>query len=121
MKLKIKQVVESFQVLGRLGQEKMPIKLAYIIQRNLRLLNPEYSQWDEQRTSLIKEKYGVKDEAGNYTVTPDKMPEFQTEMDTLGDVEVELDLHTISMIAWGRDISPLDFMILDWMILPGEE
>jgi hypothetical protein len=115
MKLKISQVAEGFQVLSRIGNEKMPIKLAFTIQRNIRLMLPEFTDWEKKRTELIKEKYGIEDDKGNYTVPSDKIPEFTDEMVALGNVEIELDLHKISMTEFPLEISPIDLMVLEWL------
>lgn len=115
MKLTIQQVVEGFQVLSRIGMEKMPIKVAYTIQRNIRLLTPEFTDWDKKRTELITDKYGVKDEKGNFSVPPEKVKDFQDEMKIVSEVEVDLDVHTLSLSEFRSDIAPIDLMVLSWM------
>jgi hypothetical protein len=115
MKLKIEQVVESFQVLGRLGQEKMPVKLAYEIQRNARLMEPDFKAREEKRVELIKTKYGVTGENGDIMVLPDRMEAFVKDMMDLDSVEVELDLHTIDLDNLNINITPNDLFWLDWM------
>ena len=123
MLLKISQIVEGYQVLSRIGNEKMPIKTAFTIQRNIRLLQPEYTQWDEKRTSLIKERFGIEDDKGNFTVPTDKISSFTEEMKALGEVEVELNLRVIPLHAvdFPLDISPIDLMALEWMFVQPEE
>ena len=115
MKLKLSQIVESFEAIKRVGNEKMPIKTAWNIQRNMRLIAPEFDAWEEKRAELIKNKYGAKDEKGNFLVTPNNMNVFREEMKTLGDVEIELDIQTIPMDDFKADISPADLMALEWM------
>jgi hypothetical protein len=92
----------------------MPIKSAYVIQRNIRLMLPEYQDWEKKRTEMITE-YDSKNANGDFSVPPDKIKEFGDAMNAIGEQEIELDLHTLSIDEYGRDIAPLDLMILDWM------
>jgi hypothetical protein len=115
MKLKLNQIADSIEAIKRIGAEKMPIKTAWDIQRNTRLITPEFNAWDEKRAELIKNKYGAKDEKGNFLVTRNNMKVFQEEMKILGDCEVELDIQSILMDDFKADISPADLMALEWM------
>jgi hypothetical protein len=115
MKLKLGQIADSFEPLRRVGNEKLPIKVAWEIQRNSRLIFPEFSAWDEKRADLIKTKYGEQDKEGNFLVPPKNMNSFKEEMKSLGDIEIELDIHVIPMSSFTANISPSDLALLDWM------
>jgi hypothetical protein len=120
IKLTIKQMIESYFALNRIGAEKHPIKVSYNIQRNLRLITNEYEIWDKQRKELIRTKYGKKDETGESKVIPEKLRAFQDEMDLISEEVVELDLHTMSLEEYKLDIAPVDLMALDWMFKEAE-
>jgi hypothetical protein len=115
MKLKISQIADGFQIINRIGNEKMPIKVSFIIQRNLRLLAPEFTDWEKTRTDLIINKYGTKDDNGNFTVSAENIKAFQDEMTAIGAVEVDLDLQTIPLNDFRLEISPVDLMAIEWM------
>ena len=117
MKLTLDKVVAGYAALQRIGGEKMPIKIAYDIQRNMRIMQPDANQYDQQRIELIKTKYGTRDEKDNWTVVPEKIGEFTKEMATLGEAEVDIDIHTIELNNFKTDIAPLDLMALEWMFV----
>jgi hypothetical protein len=116
MKLTLAQVVNAYAALGRIGAEKLPIKLAYTLQRNMRLLQPEAQQFEQTRVLLIKTRFGEKDGAENFTVPPNRIPAFEKQINELLSVEVAVDVHTVSLEeAAGIQISVIDMMSLDWM------
>jgi hypothetical protein len=115
MKLTLKQVADSFEPLRRVSTEKMPINVAWEIQRNTRLINPEFVAWDEKRAGLIKTKYGEEDKDGNFLVPPKNMIAFQAEMNILNEIEIELDIHVIPISSFTANISPADLSELEWM------
>jgi hypothetical protein len=115
MKLTLKQVADSFEPLRRVSTEKMPINVAWEIQRNFRLITPEFKAWDEKRAGLIKTKYGEEDKEGNFFVLPKNMTAFQAEMNILNEIEVDLDIHVIPMSSFTANITPVDLSELEWM------
>ena len=115
MKLKLLQIVNAWEALNRIGSEKLPIKMAYAIQRNIQKLKPELETYENARMGLIKEKYGTKGKDGNYRVEPSHMTKFLEELIELQAVEVEIDIHTVNLSEFNNDITPLDLMNLEWM------
>jgi hypothetical protein len=119
MKLKLSEIVIGIHALQRIGNEKLPIQIAYNLQRNMRLMQPEAQQYDDKRVELIKTKYGVEKD-GNWTVPPDNLTEFQAEMNDLGSVEVDIDVHTINLDEVSDVMISLnDLYPLDWMFEAG--
>jgi hypothetical protein len=117
MELKLAQVVSGYSALQRIGAEKLPIKVAYTIQRNLRMLEQEAKHFDEQRIELAK-KYGTLTAAGDqYTFTGDQQKEFSKELTELLDVIVGLDLRTIALDDFTAVIAPMDLVQVDWMFV----
>lgn len=120
MKLKLSQIVNSVQALQRLGEEKLPIKIAYSIQRNIRLLQPELEGYEKSRIGLIKEKYGEKD-GENFKVSDNKLEDFTKELVELQSVEVDMDIHKINLDN-SIQMSANDLLFLSWMFIdPVEE
>jgi hypothetical protein len=117
VKITLEQAVIGFNALQRIGNEKLPIKLAYTLQRNMRHLQPDVKAYEEQRVELIKTKYGIKDENENWSVKPDKVSAFGKQLETLGSVELELDIHTINLEDVNMNIAPNDLFALEWMFV----
>jgi hypothetical protein len=115
MKIKLQEIVDGYQAIRRLGAEKMPVQLAYTIQRNMRLMLQEYTEWDKKRVDLIKLQYGVMDEKKNWSVPPEKQEAFNADLAELGNVELELDIHPIPIEQFATTIAPNDLMVLAWM------
>lgn len=118
MKLKLSDIVKGTAALGRLGSEKLPVHLAYQIERNIRKINPELESYEKLRVDLVK-KYGREDEQdGSYEVIePKQLIEFNKENEALLAVEIEVDIQTIGMQQLRIDISPLDLLALEWMFV----
>jgi len=115
MKITLEQAVTGLNALQHIGAEKLPIKLAYTLQRNMRLLGPDVKAYDEQRVELIKAKYGVQIEGEQWQVKPEKLEAFAKEIEALASVEIELDLRTIPLDGVNMSIAPNDLYALDWM------
>lgn len=113
MKIKLSDIVNSVTALSKLGEEKLPIKLSYSIQRNIRLLQPELKSFEDARLNLIKD-CGIKLPDENWQVQPDHMKEFIEKIEELVSVEIELDIHKISMNE-NINISANDLLLLSWM------
>lgn len=123
MKLNLGQITLGFVALQRIGMDKMPIKVAYNIQRNMRLLKPEAEGREEKRIELVKSRFGKEGKDGDFQVPPSKMDAFLKQVKELDEVEVELDIHTISFDDFKGEIAPNDLFALEWMFTepPKEE
>ena len=115
MELKLLQVVLGYRALQNIGVERMPIKLAYTIQRNMRILSQDFRDYENKRVDLIKTKYGERDGQGNWQVTPAKGDDFAAEMETLGETIVSLDIRVLDINSTPIAITPNDMNALDWM------
>jgi len=117
MKLKLLNIVNATPALRMLGAEKMPIRVAYNIQRNIRLLAVETATYEKIRQDLIKNKYGKKTNE-SFTVTAENMEAFTAEMDKLGQEEIDMDVHTVNLSDFGDiKVSPNELQSLDWMFV----
>lgn len=121
MKIQLGKIVNSKDALGRLLGEKFPVKTAYIIQKNFRAVESELKSYEEQRSKLIVEKYGVQEinaegeKTESWKVPDDRMISFSREMSELFSVELELPLMKVKLPDT-CEISPSDIYLLDWMI-----
>lgn len=57
-------------------------KLGYVMARALRILSAEIKDYDEKRVELIQ-KYGTKDEEGNYSISPEDEENYKTFLEEL--------------------------------------
>jgi hypothetical protein len=122
MKLKLSDIVGAVISLRTLGAEKMPIRLAYNIQRNIRLLAVEAATYERMRQDLVKHKYGEETEDKSFKVPDEKMDDFVAEMNKLGEEEVELDVHTVNFADLADiKVSPNTLQGLEWMFVDGEQ
>ena len=114
MKLKLAQIVESKDALSNLLNERLSIKAAYALQRNVQKLNPELETYEKSRVELIKNKHGVMQEDGNYAVKKENAPAFIEDLNELLSVEVDVDIHKVNLSEL-KEISAADLLILEWM------
>jgi hypothetical protein len=118
MKLKLRNVVAGLPALQSMSSIEMSIQLAFTLQRTMRLLAPDYEEYEKARVMLIKEKYGSKTKEGNFEVIPDNMEKFQIEMDDLLRSEIDLDIKPIFIKdAVELKISPIQFDALEWLFI----
>ena len=128
MKLTLKQIFEASSALARLGSEKLPVKMAYTIGRNIQKLKPELENFDKIRDDLIKNKYGVKNDEGNFEISAKNREKFVDEINVLQALEVEVDIWVVKLSELealqeaksGKDkdkeiVTSLEMAVLDFM------
>jgi len=124
VKLTLDKIINVAAALIQISSEKMPVKLAYNIGRNLRLVEPEVKAYEKARIDLIKTKYGKKQKDDDqYEVPPKAIEAFMAEIEELQSVEIDLDLHTVNITEIKFDISPATLMGLECILIdnPPEE
>ena len=60
-------LINSVQVLSRLAATELPIKLSYILAKNINKIEKELEIYNAERSKLI-DKYGIKDKDGKVKV-----------------------------------------------------
>ena len=116
MKLKLSTIVNSREALQEVLKKELPIKIAFRIQKNLRLIEPEFIQYEELRSKLIKEKYGEESgEEGNWVVKSTMTKEFIKELEDLTSEEIELDIIKVTLPDDFK-ITPTNVYLLEWML-----
>lgn len=118
--MKIQEILNLQPVLQGLLDVKLPIKVAYRLNKLTNKLASEMKFYEEKRLELIKELgEKVKDKDGKETeqiqVLKENEPEFYEELKKVLELEIEIDYEPISLTELGdiqiesKFISPLLF------------
>lgn len=128
MKLSNRSLLNSINVLNKLNQLELPIKVAFIILKNTKAVEKELTNYFEAREKLVK-KYAILNEEGN--AVPDEYGNLQFEDECVGkwnsdvnellDLEISIKLQTISiddlfksdLSMTPTELSNIEFMIKD--------
>lgn len=131
MKIKLGQLENNIRTINCLGEKKLPVKLSYALNKNVKKLIEEYELMNDQRVKILekdcvrdKENKPVLDDKNAYTY-PDEatknsmLKDLQELFDTEIDVDIfKINYETLEMcdnekfdILTLREISELDFMI----------
>lgn len=70
MKIKNEVLVNSINILSKLNNYELPIKLSYSIAKNIKIIDEELKIYTEERQKLIN-KYAEKDKDGNIITSED--------------------------------------------------
>jgi hypothetical protein len=123
MKLSNEKLVNSIDVLSKLTNMELPIKLSYAFSKNITNIDRELVAYNKERQKLI-EKYGEKDKEGNLKTKEDgtinilNIDNFNKELKEILEIETEVDIHLIDLESTNVDINitPLELMLIDYMI-----
>lgn len=127
MKLTNREIVNIINNIGAITTKKLPIKLSFAIQKNVRKLEEVAKEYDEARKKILEEN-AEKDEDGKAVIEDNQYKIADTEKNTkeileLLDFENEVDIHTVdlSMVEQcdlehfesltGTEVGLLSFMI----------
>ena len=119
--VKISDLLNSTETLQKLAKQDFKAKLAWSIARLLKAAEVEIQSFNETRMNLIN-KYGEKDENGelitdennNCKINPDRMSEFNKELNDLLDMLVEINANKINMeLLEDIDFTPSDMAVLE--------
>ena len=100
--MKVVDIQKMHHELNGIREKKLPVKMAFILSRNLKKLDDVVSDLEENRDKLVQ-KYGERDEEGNLVVgeeggiriiNPD---DFMNEITEILNADVELTLDTITI------------------------
>jgi len=104
MKLELSRIRITEQVLSRLIDKEIPIKIGWKLSKIKTEISRELNLIEEQRIKLIQ-KHGIKDEkTGNYTVPKENTTSFFEEFNDFLKEEVEVKYDPIDINSLG-DIS----------------
>ncbi len=133
MKMKLGEVKGRLAGLLKIAEKTFPAKVSYAIAKNLKLLESEYKDLEEQRIKIC-ESYADKDENGKamrqekdgntvYVFSEDAQEQCNKEYAELLEEEVEVNIHTIDVAELDKceeserfDIpTAADYITMDFM------
>ena len=119
------RLAQSAQALQVLSQERLPVKAAFAITRNLRVLQDQLKDVEEVRQRLLKEK-AILDEQDNPKVDEDGQAQFDSDeereaflkaVNDLYSEEVEVDIRKVTIDSFGdAEVPAAVLYALDWMV-----
>lgn len=112
IKGKLRDVINSAEVMRTLSTQQLKGKVAFRVARLLRELEKEFTLFNEKRAELVRE-YGQKDENGELKTTengdfmlePERAQEFYNMMDELLNTDLSINAEKIAF----EDIENVEF------------
>lgn len=100
--MKLKQLIEQIAPsISHIAQVKLPVKVAYRLAKNIRLLQPELDAFNEARTKLVT-KYGTPESDGvNFRLDGENGAAFAKDINSLLDEDVNIALMRINLDELG--------------------
>ena len=128
MKLKLsnEKIINTINVLGKLNNAQLPIKVAYAISKNVNKIESELKVYNTEKAKLI-DRYAKKDEEGklkadeygNVNIKEEHMEDWNKDVKELLSIENETDVHMIQLddlLNSNYNISPAELTAIDFMI-----
>ncbi len=125
MEVTLGQIYASFNLLNKVVDQQLPVRLAFRFTRLIRELNKEYTSLETLRDGLVK-KYGeaVEGQEGSFRVSEDKREEFMTDFQDLLTETVDIAWELVSVEAPGLEslsLSVRELSILGWLFTEFKE
>lgn len=96
--MKLKQLVEQIAPsMSHIAQAKLPVKIAYRLAKNIRIIQPELDAFNDARTKLLVEYGKPAGDGQNYMFEGENGEIFTRELNILLDVDVEITLMRVSL------------------------
>jgi hypothetical protein len=122
MKLSNEKLANSINVLSKLINMELAIKLSYAISKNITKIDRELEVYNKERQRLIG-KYGEKDEEGKLKVKEDgniniiDVDNFNKDIKEILEIETDIDIHVIDLDSVNEDIkiTPGELIVIDYM------
>lgn len=117
MKIKTGQLVASSESLTRLSQEKLPGRLAFMLGRNIRIIDEILKSYDEARRKMLIEFGSLTPDGTQYIFNNGNAEKYNKEVNGILDVEQDLNLYVLTEEDIANfNCTPADLMTLEWMI-----
>ena len=125
MEVSLGQIYASFNLLNRIVDQQLPIRLAFRFTRLIRELNTEYQSLEKLRDELVK-KYGeaVEGQEGSFKVSEDKREDFMNDFQDLLKETVDIGWELVSVETPGFEalsLSVRELNILGWLFTEFKE
>lgn len=126
MKLTNKKIVNDANFLGALVQKQLPVKVSYVIAKNVSKIEKELEIYSKERQKLL-DKYSVKGEKGEnlidennqFQIADEHLESWNKDLNELLDIEVEIDIHKFNindLLNFNCEMTPGELMLIDYMI-----
>lgn len=115
--MKLRDLVIAQEALGRLLALELPAAISYKIARVARPVQAELRSYEQERVKLVQ-RLGEDNEQGQIVVLPEKVIEFNKELDALLDVDVKPEIRAVDpaiLYEDGIKVKPADLMVL-WFL-----
>lgn len=125
MEITLGQIYASFNLLNRVVDQKLPVRLAFRFTRLIRELNKEFQSLEKMRDDLVK-KYGeeVEGQQGAFRVSDDNREAFMTDFQDLLQETVDISWELTSIEQPGFEALQLtvrELNILGWLFTEFKE
>lgn len=125
MKVTLGQIYASFNLLNKVVDQTLPVRLAFRFTRLIRELNKEFTSLEKLRDGLVK-KYGeaVEGQEGAFRVAEEHKDDFITDFKDLLEEKVDIAWELISIEAPGLEalsLSVRELNILGWLFTEFKE
>ena len=116
MKIKVLELVNMKPSLQKLIAQDLPIKTAFKISKIIKVLDPEYAIFEENKTKIFK-KYGEEQIDRTIRIKPENMEVFTTEFNELLGIELEVNVEQIPVVELETiKLSVIDLNSLDLLL-----
>ena len=116
--MKLRELLVAQPALQELNRRKMPVKLAYAMAKNFRLVNQELEDYEKARVKMLQDNWKVNPETNKYEIPPEDDAKATVMFDELLDEQV--DLPTVIKVTLtqleGMELSPGEVEAISWMI-----
>lgn len=126
MQITNRELQNKVQGLNTLSNRQLPVKVSYALAKNINTINMELKIYEEEKMKIVKE-FVLKDEQGNpkiednrYVLIKGKEEEFNSKVNELLDIEVDLKIREINineLLNSNMNFAPSELIELDFMIL----
>jgi len=125
MEVSLGQIYASFNLLNKVVDQTLPVRLAFRFTRLIRELNKEYTSLETLRDGLVK-KYGeaVEGQEGAFRVSEEHRDEFVADFKDLLDEKVDIAWELLSIEAPGLEtlsLSVRELNTLGWLFTEFKE
>ena len=124
MKIKNEVLVNSVQVLSKLNNAELPVKVSYKLAKNIKSIEKELTIYEEEKAKFIN-KYGEKDEEGKLKTKEDgsinitDTENWNKDIKELLDIEAEINIEKINIDELAKSdlkLTPAELALIDYMI-----
>lgn len=124
MKIKNEVLVNSVQVLRKLNNAELPVRVSYKLAKNIKSIEKELNIYEEEKQKFIN-KYCEKDDEGNNKINEDgtikiiDTEKWNKDIKELLDIEAEINIEKINIDELAKSdlkLTPAELALIDYMI-----